>query len=208
MVEQILQQSTICSADVLSSQFAAKQQVINNRSQFLSDTYDSLLSSLPSKLHAPFCSPVRKAPRLSWLTALPLADQGFALHKGAFRDALCLRYGWQPHLLPSHCTCGKTMSIEHALSCPFGGFLSIRHNELRDITAGFLCEVYHNVGIEPSLQPLSGEQFHYRHIQQSPTFRGYVVWRNGKLLNGFLSRKYTISRLSLICVYLHTPTII
>ena len=33
---------------------------------------------------------------------------------------------------------------------------------LIDITAGFLCEVCHNVGIEPSLQPLSGEQFHYR----------------------------------------------
>ena len=25
------------------------------------------------------------------------------------------------------------MSVEHALSCPFGGFPSIRHNELRDI---------------------------------------------------------------------------
>ncbi len=35
----------------------------------------------------------------SWLTVLPLADQGFALHKGAFHDALCLRYGWQPQLL-------------------------------------------------------------------------------------------------------------
>ena len=46
-------------------------------------------------------------------------------------------------------------------------------------------------------------------ISSNPhTFRGYVIWRNGKLLNGFLSRKYTISRLSLICVYLHMPTII
>ena len=165
LVEQILQQSTTCSADVLSFQFAAKQQVINNRSQFLSDTYDSLLSSLPSKLQRSILLSSEEGSS-SWLTALPLADQGFALHKGAFRDALCLRYGWQPQLLPSHCTCGKTMSIEHALSCPFGGFPSIRHNELRDITAGlaagFLCEVCHNVGIKPSLQPLSGEQFHYR----------------------------------------------
>ena len=146
LVEQILQQSTTCSADVLSSQFAAKQQVINNRSQFLSDTYDLLLSSLPSKLQRSILLSSEEGSS-SWLTALPLADQGFALHKGAFRDALCLRYGWQPQLLPSHCTCGKTMSIEHTLSCPFGGFPSIRHNELRDITAGFLCEVCHNVGI-------------------------------------------------------------
>ena len=54
------------------------------------------------------------------------------------------------------------MSVEHALSCPFGGFPSIRHNELRDITAALLSEFCHNVSVEPNLQPLSGEQFHYR----------------------------------------------
>ena len=30
----------------------------------------------------------------SWLATLPIDEHGFALHKGAFRDALCLRYGW------------------------------------------------------------------------------------------------------------------
>ena len=54
------------------------------------------------------------------------------------------------------------MSVEHALSCPFGGFPSIRHNELHDITAALLSEVCHNVSVKPNLQPLSGEQFHYR----------------------------------------------
>ena len=29
----------------------------------------------------------------TWLTALPLVEHGFALHKGAFHDALALRYG-------------------------------------------------------------------------------------------------------------------
>ena len=37
----------------------------------------------------------------TWLTTLPLADHGFTLHKGAFRDALCLRYGWVPQELPA-----------------------------------------------------------------------------------------------------------
>ena len=97
-----------------------------------------------------------------WLTSLPLADQGFPLHKGAFRDALCLCYGWQPKLLPSHCVCGKTFSFEHAFSCPSGRFPSIQHNELHDITAAFLSEICHNISIEPTLQPLSGEQFQYR----------------------------------------------
>jgi hypothetical protein len=30
-----------------------------------------------------------------WLGVLPLTDHGFDLHKGAFRDALSLHYGWQ-----------------------------------------------------------------------------------------------------------------
>ena len=45
------------------------------------------------------------------------------LSKGEFRDDLCLRYGWDLLRLPSSCVCGKATSIEHSLSCPFGGFL-------------------------------------------------------------------------------------
>ena len=30
---------------------------------------------------------------LSWLSALPVEEHGVALHKGAFSDALYLRYG-------------------------------------------------------------------------------------------------------------------
>uniref|UniRef100_A0A1X7V2T7 Reverse transcriptase domain-containing protein n=1 Tax=Amphimedon queenslandica TaxID=400682 RepID=A0A1X7V2T7_AMPQE len=77
----------------------------------------------------------------SWLTALPIKEHSFALHKGAFRDALCLRYGWTPLHLSSHCVCGSSMSIEHALNCKCGGFPSLRHNELRDITADLLTEI-------------------------------------------------------------------
>ena len=39
----------------------------------------------------------------TWLTALPLIEHGFALHKGAFHDALALRYGWTPSEMPSIC---------------------------------------------------------------------------------------------------------
>ena len=51
--------------------------------------------------------------------------------------------------------------MEHALSCSHGGFPSIRHNELRDITAE-LSEVCHNVGTEPSVQPITGEHLIHR----------------------------------------------
>ena len=51
----------------------------------------------------------------SWLTSLPIEEFGFSLHKGAFFDALALRYGWLPARLPSHCTCGNTFTVEHSL---------------------------------------------------------------------------------------------
>ena len=47
--------------------------------------------------------------------------------------------------------------MNHALSCPKGGFPSFRHNEIRDLTANLLSEVCHSVSTEPHLQPISGE---------------------------------------------------
>ena len=98
----------------------------------------------------------------SWLTALPIQEHGFALHKSAFRDALALRYDWPPSHLPSSCACGASFSTEHALSCPKGGFPSLRHNEIFDLTANLLTEVCSNVCVEPELQPLSGESLKNR----------------------------------------------
>ena len=93
----------------------------------------------------------------SRLTSLPIEEFGFAVHKRAFQDALALRYNWLPLQSPSTCGCGAKFSIEHALSCPKGGFPSIRHNEIRDLTASLLTEVCTDVCIEPDLQPLTGE---------------------------------------------------
>ena len=41
----------------------------------------------------------------SWLTALPIQEHGFALHKSAFRDALALRYDCPPPLSPTFILC-------------------------------------------------------------------------------------------------------
>ena len=93
----------------------------------------------------------------SCLTALPLEEFGFTLHKGAFRDAIAIQYGWQPLNTPATCACGVNFSLEHVLSCQKGGFPTLRHNEIRDLTANLLSEVCHDVSIEPSLQPLTWE---------------------------------------------------
>ena len=62
----------------------------------------------------------------SWLSVLPISDHGFALHKGAFHDSMCLHYYWQPPNLPSHCVCRSSFNTDHALTCPTGGFPSVR----------------------------------------------------------------------------------
>eukprot|EP00117_Sycon_ciliatum_P022927 scpid97720/ scgid19636/ len=98
----------------------------------------------------------------SWLTCRPLARHGFSLSKGEFRDGVYLRYNWLPARLPSDCPCGAKFTTCHALPCPTGGFPSIRHNEVRDITATLLKKVAYNVAVEPHLQPVTGEQFRLR----------------------------------------------
>ena len=39
--------------------------------------------------------------------------------------------------------------------CHMGGIPTIRHNEIRDMTANLLTEICHNVATEPLLQPLT-----------------------------------------------------
>ena len=94
----------------------------------------------------------------AWLTTLPLEDHGFSLHK----HALCVRYGWEPTRLPSHCMCGAQFTTAHAFSCAKGAFPSIRHVRIRDMTAQLLSELCPNVEVEPPLQPLTGETFRHR----------------------------------------------
>ena len=98
----------------------------------------------------------------SWLTTLPVEDHGFALHKGAFRDALALRYGWRPTNMATTCVCGHSNDVQHALNCKVGGLPIHRHNDIRDLTASLISEVCPNTEIEPSLQPLTGESMERR----------------------------------------------
>ena len=88
----------------------------------------------------------------------------------------CLFYHWMTLIFPStrvrsEMQFASDMAAEHSYqmqlwlsllkqSChdmPYGGFPTIWHNELRDVTASLLTEVCHNVATEPRLQPLSGE---------------------------------------------------
>ena len=91
-----------------------------------------------------------------------LDEHGFLLHKGAFTDALCLRYGWKLQNLPLHCACEDSLSVDHAMSCHKGGFPTLWHNEICNLTANLLKEVCPNTCIEPGLQSLDVEAFRLR----------------------------------------------
>ena len=99
----------------------------------------------------------------NWLTTMPIKEHGFYLSKQEFWDSIRTRYGIALTRLPSKCVaCGVPFNVEHAFSCKFGGFVTIRHNEIRDFTAEVLRETCQNVEVEPLLTPLTGEHFKYR----------------------------------------------
>lgn len=96
----------------------------------------------------------------AWLTALPLSSLNYVLNQREFHDGIALRYGWEIKDLPNLCGCGKKNSIYHTLDCKKGGYVSLRHNSIRD-TFGFLlreakCK---DVRIEPSLLPVDPANF-------------------------------------------------
>jgi hypothetical protein len=68
----------------------------------------------------------------SWLSVLPIESEGFSLNKTDFRDAILLRYNLPIANLPLTCVCGKSFNPDHSMMCKTGGFISARHNDIRD----------------------------------------------------------------------------
>ena len=48
------------------------------------------------------------------------------------------------------------------MSCKKGGFINVRHNDVRDLTACLLTEVCKDVSVEPLLAPLTSENIESR----------------------------------------------
>ena len=79
-----------------------------------------------------------------------------AKRKKAFRDALCLRYGWQPFFCLQFGFVENLCLMSTLLVAHLVVFLQL--NKMNYMIS-LLLEVCHNVRTEPPLQPLSGEQF-------------------------------------------------
>ena len=155
--DHILDQDREYGYDIISAQLQNKANVSKDNKKKNQEEADEIYRQLPDRLQKAVDLAQAKGAS-TWLTVLPLTEHGFTLHKSAFLDALALRYGWTPSRLPSKCECGNSFNVEHALSCAKGGFPSLRHNEIRDITASLLTEVCSEVCVEPELQPVTTNQ--------------------------------------------------
>ena len=92
----------------------------------------------------------------TWLTSLPLKSLGYILNKQEFNDALALRYNLKIKDTAKLCVCGDINTLNHSLICKRGGYVSLRHNTLRDTTAELLRYTCRDVVTEPPLLPIAG----------------------------------------------------
>ena len=119
--------------DIIANQMQNKATTSRqNKERSIKDA-DELYNLLPDQLQRAI--DLAKEKSATWLTVRPLKDHGFSLHSSPFHDALALRHGWRPSKQPLKCECGNNFTVEHALSCARGGFPTIRHNKIRDLTA-------------------------------------------------------------------------
>jgi len=96
----------------------------------------------------------------SWLNALPLKALSYTLNKQEFRDSIALRYSWPINGIPKLCACGSKNSVPHTLDCKKGGFVSMRHDAVRDCTANLLRDAgCKDVRTEPELLPVNPNKF-------------------------------------------------
>ena len=138
-----------------------KKNISRNRQQAQKNALEQLKSSLPDNRVRKVLT-AQETGASNWLTSLPIRAKGFSLNKQEFIDAVALRYGWPVEGLPNTCVCGTPNNVDHTMTCKRGGFICIRHDEVRDLTASLLREICHDVTTEPTLLPLQGEYVRYR----------------------------------------------
>ena len=115
---------------------------------------------------------------------LPITEHGFELSKQQFLDPVRLRYGWEIANLPTFCPCESKFDIQHNMNCKKGGFVSIRHIDLSDLTTRIVPEVCKDTEIAPKLLPLCGEELHGRTTNRSNEvrldIRAQGFWKRGQ----------------------------
>ena len=155
LVEVIVSQGTeIPSKETIKQVRQVRTEIINDLHR---QEREKVISELVNDMKRILSQNCEKAAS-SWLTILPLKEQGFNLTKDEFRDVLALRYNRKIKNLQSKCACGQAFDTNHAMNCKKGGFVTIRHNNVRDFEANLLKTVRNGVEVEPKLQPIENDE--------------------------------------------------
>ena len=149
LVQLILQQDQDIKRLSLQDIDNKKADLKKEKEDFLKTRYDILFGKADQKLRNHLSQAVEKGAS-SWLTALPLKSLNYVLNKQESQDSIQLRYGWSIKGMPTYCSCGEKNSVYHALDCKLGGYVSMRHDSIRDTLAYFLREAKcKDVRVEP-----------------------------------------------------------
>ena len=159
-----------------------KYQLRNERRNHQQAEFEVMLNEMNAEMKRKMEALTRKGAS-NWLTTLPIKERGYALTKQEFWDAVCLRYNWPIERIPNECACGQKFDVSHALSCKLGGFVTLRHNEVRDITAELLKDVCTDVRkepllIEPDLEDLPRQANRTREARLDVSARNF--WTTGQ----------------------------
>ena len=157
MINKVKSQESIYDVEIEDEQRTQVQKLRTEKFKRNKERLNSIKLKVKDQLTARSLEASLEIGASSWLSTLPIKQYGFLLDKQSFWDSLYIRYNIQLKRLPSNCVCGAAFKIDHALSCPKGGFISLRHNEIRDFTAEMLSECCKDVAIEPILQEVTGE---------------------------------------------------
>ena len=133
-----------------------KSEMRGEKEESLKKEHEQISAALGEKERRLFHAAQEKGAS-AWLSALPIKRIGYSINKQEFRDAICLRYGWSIPDMPKFCGCGQRNSLDHVLICKRGGYVSMRHNILRDTEARMLQEVCKDVKTEPEMIPTVAE---------------------------------------------------
>ena len=156
LVQAVVNNSPCNMYEISKLQQQIKTREQKTRSERIKTKSLSITNELPAPLKK-CVSLAKKKGASAWLNVLPIESEGYCVNKSSFRDAMAIRYGLQPDHMPTKCVCSKPFDVEHALSCPTGGFPIIRHNEIRDLLANVMTETCHDVATEPQLQQVDRE---------------------------------------------------
>ena len=156
LCQLILQQDPTYSFETCEAQSQAKSEVHEERRKKQSADASALRSSLPPSLKFAMSLAQEKAGSL----LCPLKSTALLCIRVHTEMRLHFAMGGSPMLSPPIVHAANHFQY-HVLSCARGGYPSIRHNEIRDLTAHLLTEVCHCVSTEPTLQPITGEVFNH-----------------------------------------------